>query len=122
MRSAKKITSATTTLVTFQWNCFINYCLLLNRLDSPDPNGELDQIRKGNKLLPQRCLALLEKGKPLSDAVFVERAYQSILGREPDEQGFRDWMEALDSGRMSHVQVVTSFLSSTEFRGLLLPS
>jgi MoaA/NifB/PqqE/SkfB family radical SAM enzyme len=95
---------------------------LLNRLNSPNPQAEVDQIREGIQSLPESCLALLENGEPLSDKAFVERAYASILGREPDEQGFYGHLQALRSEHASRTQVVASFLSSTEFQRLLLRS
>lgn len=92
---------------------------LLNRLNSPDPQGEFEEIREEARSLPESCLALLEDGEPLSDTAFVERAYKSILGREPDEQGFNRHVQALRSGHASRAQVVALFLSSMEFKRIL---
>ncbi len=62
------------------------------------------------------------------DREFVQHAYQAILKREPDEQGYRDFTEMLRSGQRNKVDVLGSLSFSPEGRkhhlkieGLLTP-
>lgn len=91
----------------------------LRRLGSPDPEGDNREIRRGGYSLAARCVELLSGGEQLSDAVFVERAYQRLLGREPDEPGMNGYVEALAGGRSTRAQVAGSFLTSAEFQRLI---
>lgn len=91
---------------------------LLTRLKSPDPPRDLHQIRHGARSLVGTSLALLSNGEEVADAEFVRRAYQGVLGREPDEQGFRSYVGSLTSGTITRPEVVYSFLSSPEFQRL----
>ncbi len=52
--------------------------------------------------------------KNLSDSAYVELLYRALMGREPDEAGFRDWLEELDKG-VSRRYVAQGFLGSQEF-------
>ena len=44
-------------------------------------------------------LDALHKAENMSDEEFVARCYRDILGREPDEDGFKNWMQDLQKGR-----------------------
>jgi SAM-dependent methyltransferase len=62
------------------------------------------------------------------DREFVQRAYEVILRREPDEQGYRDFIEMLRSGERNKIDVLGSLSFSPEGRkhrlkieGLLTP-
>ena len=47
---------------------------------------------------------------------FVSRLYKNFLGREPDERGLADWVNALESGRATGAKVVSGFVLSQEFQ------
>jgi MoaA/NifB/PqqE/SkfB family radical SAM enzyme len=93
---------------------------LLNQLGSTDPQQQLGQIRQRIKSLPEACLDLLENGQPASPSAFVERCYQELLGREPDADGLRGYVEAIELRNVTRLQTVAQFLSSSEFERLLL--
>ncbi len=61
-------------------------------------------------------------GESLSNAVFVTHLYQDVLGRNPDAGGYTGWVNALDAGSLSRVQVADGFLDSTEYRANVLIS
>jgi hypothetical protein len=42
--------------------------------------------------------------------------YKNFLGREPDERGLADWVNALESGRATGAKVVSGFVLSQEFQ------
>lgn len=92
---------------------------LFKQLGSADPRGDLSRVRRGQQSLIGICMHLLCKGEVLSDEVFVQRAYQCLLGREPDQEGFRNYLEGLTNGPMCRAEVIDSFLRSQEFRRLL---
>jgi len=46
----------------------------------------------------------------------IYRIYQATLGRDPDAEGFLNWMNALDTGAQSLKTVVAGFVGSTEFQ------
>lgn len=52
-----------------------------------------------------------------SDEGFLFDVYQLILGRSPDEKGFKDWLKALRTGKppLSRIEVVARFLRSDEY-------
>ncbi|HYY57557.1 MAG TPA: FkbM family methyltransferase [Pyrinomonadaceae bacterium] len=63
------------------------------------------------------------------DAAFVWNAYRALLKREPDETGFRQYLEQLRSGRFNKIDILASLRYSPEGRsknveveGLALPS
>ena len=56
---------------------------------------------------------LLEQN--LSDEEFVLRMYQTFLNRQPDPQGFSDWVERLRSGKENRDTLVYGFTKSQEF-------
>ena len=47
---------------------------------------------------------------------FVKRLYRTALNREPDEQGFNDWVNQLSSGQKKAVDIVQGFLCSPEYQ------
>ena len=53
----------------------------------------------------------------LSDAEFVTRAYNGILGRSPDAAGLADWTGRLEQG-VSWQHIIAGFTNSQEFTGL----
>ncbi|HEV2914123.1 MAG TPA: methyltransferase domain-containing protein [Pyrinomonadaceae bacterium] len=63
------------------------------------------------------------------DAAFVWNAYRALLKREPDETGFRKYLDELRSGRLNKIDILASLRFSPEGRskkvhvaGLALPS
>lgn len=54
----------------------------------------------------------------LSNEEFVKVLYPTFLGREYDEPGLRDWVNALNSGK-SRDDVVAGFANSKEFREIM---
>jgi Ca2+-binding RTX toxin-like protein len=52
---------------------------------------------------------------PASTAAQVVRLYASALGREPDPFGLSDWVEALENGSRSLIDVANGFVGSDEF-------
>ena len=47
------------------------------------------------------------------NAGFVQMLYHNVLGRSPDEGGFRNWLNAIDNG-MSRSEAMLGFYESTE--------
>lgn len=48
---------------------------------------------------------------------FVTRMYQVVLGRNPDPQGYKDWVSALESGSKNAADIVSGFFFSDEYTG-----
>ena len=48
----------------------------------------------------------------------IHRLYRTILGRSPDPEGLRGWMQVLMSGSCMPIQVAQDFVASAEFRDL----
>lgn len=57
--------------------------------------------------------------KNLSNAEYIMVLYRTFLGREYDIQGFYDWLNKLDSGKMTRDQVLRGFSDSKEFRNIM---
>lgn len=57
----------------------------------------------------------------LDNGQFVDRVYQNILGRAPDNDGRNFWTGQLDSGAMTRGQVMLAFSDSSEYRDLIQP-
>ncbi len=91
---------------------------VLRQLECPNPDAELKRISSGELTMEQSFLLHLD-GASLSNAAFVDRTYRGILGRAPDPNGYRGWLETLDRGRMNRAAMVSSFISSPEFSELL---
>ncbi len=54
------------------------------------------------------------KRKKLSDKEFVEKAYRTILGREPDRSGYEYWLNKLNEGVSKEI-IIYEFAFSEEF-------
>ncbi|HEV2705654.1 MAG TPA: methyltransferase domain-containing protein [Pyrinomonadaceae bacterium] len=50
------------------------------------------------------------------DKLFVRNAYRALLKREPDEEGFRQQLELLRSGRFDKIDVLAALAASPEAR------
>ena len=46
---------------------------------------------------------------------FVYRMYTTVLGREPDAEGFQYWVNKLDSGECGAAEIVNGFFNSNEY-------
>lgn len=53
-------------------------------------------------------------GNGLSNAEFVDAIYQNVLGRPGDVDGARFWLDAIDSGRITRVQMLLAVSDSPE--------
>jgi len=89
---------------------------VFQRLASMDPVADLTRIRSGERSLIGSCAEWLSKGGAQSNEQFLRRTYEGLLGREPDEKGFSDYVGGLTSGSIGRAEVIDSFLRSQEFR------
>ncbi len=53
---------------------------------------------------------------PGSDEEFLERVYQSELGREPDGEGFTYWLEDMNIRGETREQVLANIRRSEEYK------
>ncbi len=53
--------------------------------------------------------------------LFVMQQYRDFLGREGDPAGVQGWTDAVSSGAWTRLQVIDSFLQSSEFAGFVAP-
>ena len=53
-------------------------------------------------------------GSALSNAAFVDAIYQNVLGRPGDPEGQAFWLDAINSGRLTRVQVLLAVSDSPE--------
>ena len=53
---------------------------------------------------------------PGSDEEFLERVYQSELGREPDGEGFKYWTYGSDRPAQTREQVLANIRRSEEYK------
>ena len=54
---------------------------------------------------------------PGSDEDFLERVYQSELGREPDGEGFKYWLDDMNIRGETREQVLANIRRSEEYKG-----
>ncbi len=57
------------------------------------------------------------KNKNLSNEDYIYILYKSLLTREPDESGFRGWVNQLEEGR-SREEILNEFLKSEEYKDI----
>jgi uncharacterized repeat protein (TIGR01451 family) len=50
-----------------------------------------------------------------SNQTFVTNLYRELFGRDPDSQGFQNWVSALQSGSLTRQDLVNAFLHSQEY-------
>jgi Ca2+-binding RTX toxin-like protein len=77
-------------------------------------NSEEYRARSADTLPPQTETILLELHES-----FVTSLYFGLLGREPDENGYQYWVNALTSGAWAQEQVTQAFLDSQEYQARL---
>ena len=53
---------------------------------------------------------------PGSDEEFLERVYQSELGREPDGEGFKYWLDDMNLRGETREQVLANIRRSEEYK------
>ena len=53
---------------------------------------------------------------PGSDEEFLERVYQSELGREPDGEGFKYWLDDMNIRGETREQVLANIRRSEEYK------
>ena len=53
---------------------------------------------------------------PGSDTEFLERVYQSELGREPDGEGFKYWLDDMNIRGETREQVLANIRRSEEYK------
>ncbi len=58
------------------------------------------------------------KSQNISDEEFVNRAYETLLGRSPDKEGYDFWVNKLKNGSLDRDKVVDMFIDSPEFRAI----
>lgn len=56
--------------------------------------------------------------KQLSDKEFLDRVYQTIMGRKPDQGGYDYWLGKLGNGSIDRQKLIDSFIYSPEFQKL----
>ena len=90
-------------------------------LREPDDIGFvywIDKIRSGERSGAQAAFEFFFSNemiaRNLSDTDYVERAYESILGRSSDAEGKAYWMQRLQAG-FSRKALISGFISSNEF-------
>ena len=57
---------------------------------------------------------------PGSDEEFLERVYQSELGREPDGEGFKYWIDDMNIRGETREQVLANIRRSEEYKAKIL--
>ena len=93
---------------------------LLSRMNL-DPRAGLEEILSGRRTLRQMAACLLEDNERLEPEAFVRRAYEVILGREPDEEGLAFYSKEIASG-IPPQNTVDCLLSSPELEDRLRPA
>ena len=100
---------------------FVERCYLIGLGRPSDPDGFADWK---DQLLNGRAVGIevaygfmfspeyIKKNK--KDDEFVNDLYQLFMGREPDEGGYKDWMNKLSNGA-SRLEVYAGFANSQEF-------
>ena len=76
-------------------------------------SGTLDRHTTAGLFLQSQEFSLLYGVDP-SNAVFVEKLYANVLGREADAVGYQFWMNLLDGEQLTKVDVLLSFADSGE--------
>ncbi len=92
---------------------------LLARLGA-DPSPEADAILLGDRSLRQLAQTFLDEHGSRPPEDFVRRAYQVILGREPDTEGLAFYSNEIARG-VSPENTVDCLLSSVELEDKLRP-
>jgi len=93
-----------------------------------DPNGseywskELKSAQKTAKEVAKQFFNSKEfKSKNLSDEEFIQTVYQTLMGRDADENGLKYWENQLKNG-VSRDKMIDQFLKSDEFKKFAMQS
>lgn len=111
-------------VTSFENQVAYSYCLLAGRLPSPAEqwhyvlalkagSGVIDVLQK---LLNSNELRTTVFPQNMSNGQFVIRLYQLLLDRNPDGQGFADYVAQLGRGSLTRQQLATTLLISPEFQ------
>ena len=65
-----------------------------------------------------RTLSGMKDFDKLSNEDFIKQLYTDILDREPDEKGFKDWLQAIARG-MNRQQLLAHFVSIADQQNLI---
>ncbi len=102
------------------------YCLILGR---PADGGGLaswtEQLKTG-RAIDDILLGMIgsdefsqsQGASALSNSDYISLIYRLLLDRDPDGQGRRDYLEALESGKLSRQRLAKTLIASGEFRKL----
>ena len=80
-------------------------------------NAMMDGTMTANDVVEQVLGSPEFTSKNLSDSAFVTVLYKAFTDRNPDAQGFNNWVNALGNGT-TRAQVISSFESSNGWTGL----
>jgi hypothetical protein len=92
------------------------YLTLLSR--APDPSGLQSWVQHLESGMREEQMAFYFLDSPeylgQGDKHFVDAMYHSLLGRSFDTAGEANWLSQLSTATLTHEQVITDFLYSTE--------
>lgn len=81
--------------------------------------NELANLRKSGSAVAKDFFFSDEfKGFKLSDEEYVSRLYKTIMGREPEADGFNYWIAEMKSGKKNREDVFEGFACSAEWIGI----
>ena len=100
-----------TILVILLIICFGRTNVFANTISDNTINLEKD-------ICEENDICLVEESQEYGDGIegFVTRLYKICLNREPDEAGFQDWVQQLNSGNVTGADVAYGFVFSQEFK------
>ena len=76
-------------------------------------SGTLDRLTTAGLFLQSQEFSVLYGVDP-SNAVYVEKLYANVLGRDADAGGYQYWTNLLDAAQLTKVDVLLSFADSGE--------
>ncbi len=77
-----------------------------------------NQYMNGAQIAEQFFFGVEFIDKNVSDEVYVELLYNTLMGRAADAEGKSGWLYQLDNGFMTREDVMKSFIESSEFTGI----
>ncbi len=92
---------------------------LLRQPDAKGLNEWTERLLKKQKTPKQVAFGFVfspeMNGRNLDNTAFVTMLYQTILGRDPDEPGLRDWVSQLENKTKTRESIFNGFADSKEF-------
>lgn len=92
---------------------------LLRRPDAKGLNDWTECLLKKTQTPKQVAKGFVFSGemneRNLDNTAFVTMLYQTVLGREPDEPGLKDWVSKLDNKTSTRENIYDGFAESKEF-------